>query len=92
MLPDGTPARRATITSKGIWSETDEHGYFQVEAPEDAEFEVVLSDGRTFAITLPAGRPENGIAHLEPVTCCEEREVLLGSLGDLPTSAPGDNR
>lgn len=90
--PDGSPVRGASITGKGIWSETDDSGYFQVEAPDNADLEVTLSDGRTYAMTLPIGEARSGIARLGAVVCCTEPEIQLGSLGDLPSPANGGSK
>lgn len=78
--PDGGPIAGASITGKGIWSETDGQGYFQIEAPDDAELTVTLRDGRSFATTLPRGEPAAGIARLGSVVCCTDGGVRLGAL------------
>jgi hypothetical protein len=90
LYPDGSPIRGASITGKGVWSESDEEGYFQIEAPEDIPFEVTTRDGRSFAMTLPAGQPRDGIARLGEVVCCASGEVRLGSLDNLPSVAIGE--
>jgi len=88
--PDGTPLRGASLTGKGIWSETDEQGYFQIEAPDDAALEVTLPDGRTFDLTLPAGPAGDAIAQLGAVVCCGA--PALASSDDLPQLANGGAR
>ena len=50
---DGQPVRRANISGNGIWSQTDENGFFQVEAADDAVVRLTLQDGREFELTLP---------------------------------------
>jgi len=85
--PDGTPLPHASITGRGIWSETDDEGYFQIEAPDDAELTVTLRDGRAFSTTLPEGQPNGGIARLGSVTCCGTAEIRLGALD--PINRPG---
>jgi hypothetical protein len=84
--PDGVPVRGASITGQGIWSETDDEGYFQIEAPDDAELTVTLPDGSSFTTTLPAGEATDGIARIGAVVCCGRREVRLGAL-DVPEPA-----
>jgi hypothetical protein len=90
--PGGAPLPGASITGKGIWSQTDDNGYFQIEAPDDAELEVTLNDGRTYAMTLPAGEIRSGIARLGAIVCCTESEIQLGSLGELPGPANGGSK
>jgi hypothetical protein len=87
--PDGTPIADASIVGRGVWSETDDNGYFQIEAPDGAELTVTLRDGHTFATTLPAGEARAGIARLGEVVCCGEPEVRLGALDTLPNPASG---
>jgi Mat/Ecp fimbriae outer membrane usher protein len=90
--PDGSPLRRASISGKGVWAESDEEGYFQIEAPETIDLEVTTRDGRRFALTLPAGEPKDGIARLGAVVCCERRDVFLGSLDGFPGLFIGDDK
>ncbi|WP_156457496.1 CS1-pili formation C-terminal domain-containing protein [Altererythrobacter sp. Root672] len=90
--PDGSPLRGASITGKGVWSETDDNGYFQIEASDNADLEVTLNDGRTYAMTLPTGEVRSGIARLGAIVCCTETEIQLGSLGELPSPANGGSK
>lgn len=83
VAPDGTPVRRASITGKGVWSETDDEGYFQIEIAEGAELTVTLPDGTSFTTTLPAGEENGGVARIGSVVCCGRGEVTLGAL-DFP--------
>ena len=69
IAPDGTPLAHASITGKGVGSETDSDGNFQVEAADDALLTVTLANGRSFTTTLPPGRAKNGIARLGAVAC-----------------------
>jgi hypothetical protein len=89
--PDGIPVRGASITAKGVWSETDDDGYFQVEAPEDAALTVTTRDGRSFELTLPPAPRGGDIARVGDVVCCAETggDIRLGAL-DL--AAPGRNK
>ena len=76
----GSPLGGAAISAKGVWTQTDQDGYFQIEVPDDIELEVVLSDGQRFAIELPEGTSKSGIARIGSVTCCDGRRFLLGAL------------
>jgi hypothetical protein len=80
VAPDGTPVAGASITGKGVWSETDAEGYFQIEAPADAELTVTTRDGRSFPATLPEGEARGGIARIGAVVCCERGEIARGTL------------
>jgi hypothetical protein len=80
VAPDGAPLAGASITGKGVWSETDADGYFQIEVADDAELTVTLPDGRSFTTTLPSGDAAAGIARIGDVTCCAE-PVRLSALG-----------
>jgi hypothetical protein len=84
VAPDGTPVAGASITGKEIWSETDDKGYFQIEAADGVELTVTTKDGRSFTTTLPAGQPRDGIARLGPVVCCGVDRFWLGALDPLP--------
>ena len=86
---DGTPVAHASITGRGIWSETDEKGFFQIEAPDDAELIVTTRDGRSFAQKLPSGEPSGGVARLGSIVCCGASEVRLGALDRLDMPAKG---
>lgn len=82
VAPDGSPVRGASITAKGVWSETDDDGYFQIEAPDDAEMTVTTRDGRTFTLKLPSAARSEGIARVGDVVCCTEGggDIRLGAL------------
>jgi hypothetical protein len=84
------PVRGASITGKGVWSETDDDGYFQIEAADDADLTVTTSDGRSFSTVLPAGAHGEDIARIGEVVCCAEGggDIRLGAL-DL-AAAGGD--
>jgi hypothetical protein len=84
---DGAPVANASITGKDIWSETDDKGYFQLEAPDGIQLTVTTKDGRSFATTLPAGVASEGIARLGPIVCCGVDEIRLGALD--PLRVPG---
>jgi len=87
--PAGNPLRGVSITGPGVWSETDDQGYFQIEAPDDAELTATTRDGRIFAVTLPTGGRGEDIAQIGTVECCGAPEVRVGVL-DMP--AGGGNK
>jgi hypothetical protein len=80
IAPDGTPIANASITGKGIWSETDDKGYFQIEVPDGIQLTVTTREGRSFAAILPVGQARDGIARLEPIVCCGVEQIRLGML------------
>jgi hypothetical protein len=87
--PNGAPVRGASITGKGVWSETDDEGYFQIEAPDDAKLTVTTRDGRAYPTVLPAGARGEGIARIGEVVCCgeDDGEIRLGALDVAAPSA-----
>lgn len=86
VAPDGIPVRGASITGTGIWSETDDAGNFQVEAPDGAELTVRTQDGRSFSVALPSAEPNSDIVRVGSIVCCEQGEVRLGAL-DSPSQS-----
>jgi hypothetical protein len=80
---DGTPMGGASITGKGVWSETDDEGYFQIEAPDDADLTVTTRDGRSFPLALPrAADSGEDIARIGDVECCDaDRSIRLSGDG-----------
>jgi len=82
VAPDGTPVRGASITGKGVWSETDEAGFFQIEAADDAKLTVTTRDGNSYPLTLPrASGGGDDIARIGAIECCSETgEIRLGAL------------
>ncbi|HEY7807188.1 MAG TPA: TcfC E-set like domain-containing protein [Croceibacterium sp.] len=87
VAPDGTPRAHASITGEGVWSETDDDGNFQIEAPDGVVLTATLADGRSFALSLPRDEAKDGIARLGAVTCCDAPRVRLGVLE--PLTGPG---
>jgi hypothetical protein len=86
--PDGAPVAHASITSQGVWAETDDDGLFQIEAPNDAELTVGTRDGRSFAIILPEGEQRGEVARLGTVICCDGEVLRFGALD--PLSMPDE--
>jgi Mat/Ecp fimbriae outer membrane usher protein len=82
VAPNGTPIRGASISGTGVWSETDDQGFFQIEVTGHAVLTVTTSEGRSFALLLPAGDEIAGIARIGPVECCGEPVIRLGALYD----------
>jgi hypothetical protein len=87
VAPDGTPLAHASITGKGVWGETDDGGNFQIEAPDNADLTVTLSNGRSFTMTLPRGEVKDGMARLGAVHRPAAAAEL--ALAASPTSNPG---
>lgn len=82
VAPDGAPVRGASITGKGVWSETDDDGYFQIEAADDAKLTVTTRDGNSFPLALPrAAGGDDDIARIGAIECCSETgDIRLGAL------------
>jgi hypothetical protein len=77
---DGAPLAHAMINGPGVWSETDEQGYFQLEAPSGETLSVTKGDGESFALKVPHGRAEDGIDRIGTITCCDASLALEGAL------------
>lgn len=73
---DGEPVRRAVLTARGAWGETSDEGRFQIEAPDDAELLVSLSDGTSFITRLPAGLANSGVFEVGSIICCKADAVF----------------
>jgi hypothetical protein len=85
--PAGTPVAHASLSGKGVWAETDDRGFFQIEAPDDIEITVTTRSGKTFTTTLPAGHRKGDMAQLGSVTCCKVGALQFGALEG--TELPG---
>jgi hypothetical protein len=90
--PDGRPIAGASMTGKGVWSLTDDDGYFQVEIPEGQLMQVTLRDGATFAIKLPAASSGRLFADIGQMVCCDDRTFMVGALDPAIGSIGGDSR
>jgi hypothetical protein len=88
--PDGKPVDDASITGKGVWSQTDEQGNFQIEAPDNARLTVTTKDGRSYEIALPQLKDGPEIARLGSVVCCQVEKLQLGALD--PSGPTGHKR
>ena len=90
---DGQPVRRANISGNGIWSQTDENGFFQVEAADDAVVRLTLQDGREFELTLPvSGAAPVKVAQIGQIICCGKSEQSKSALAAVHTPMNGEGR
>ena len=76
----GAFVAHATITGKGVWTETDDQGYFQIEVADNAELIITRNDGRSFAMTLPSADTVEEFAQLGDVACCQSANTQLAAL------------
>jgi len=90
IYPDGKPISNAIITGKGIWSQTDANGYFQIELPEEAEVQFSLANGNTFRTVLLADVTVGTFAQVEKVICCGDPGFQLSSRDVRLSSLNGD--
>lgn len=77
---DGRPVRFASITGKGVWSETDDEGYFQIEVADNAELRIELRNGKTFVLNLPAANNGETLAKLGDIVCCKVPQSQMVAL------------
>ena len=75
--PDGSPVCGALLTVPGAWAETDDQGFFQIEAPDEVELTVSLPDGRSFATLLPRGSAALGVVRMGTIVF-GNRDPTLG--------------
>ena len=69
VFPDGTPIAGAQITGTGSISQTDERGFFQLDAAPGALVEVRRADGRTCGVTLPTVADSESFASVGALVC-----------------------
>ncbi len=69
LLENGEPVRMAAITVPGGIGETDDNGYFQIDAAIGSQIDVALPDGRSCRVALPEVRQQNGYAPLGTLVC-----------------------
>lgn len=69
VLADGTPISGAQISGGKAVSQTDERGYFQIEAIPGTELEVVGPDGGACQAILPTVSDAEAFASVGPLTC-----------------------
>ena len=67
--PDGSPVANADIVADGAVAATDMRGYFQLQAPGDAQIMVHATDGRTCRATLDAKPSQNDYSAIGDVQC-----------------------
>jgi hypothetical protein len=90
--PDGRPIAGAAMTGKGVWSQTDDNGYFQIEIPEGEIVRITLQDGQTFAIELPSAGGGKVFADIGQMVCCDARVFMAGALDSNKGAFRGDSR
>ncbi|OSZ66369.1 hypothetical protein CAP40_10775 [Sphingomonas sp. IBVSS2] len=67
--PDGSPITNADIVTDGAIAATDMRGYFQLQAPGDAQIVVHATDGRTCRAKLNAKPSQNEYSAIGDVPC-----------------------
>jgi hypothetical protein len=67
--PDGSPVANADIVADGAIAATDMRGYFQLQAPGDAQIMVHATDGRTCRVKLDAKPSQNDYSAIGDVQC-----------------------
>ncbi|MFN7024893.1 MAG: TcfC E-set like domain-containing protein [Pseudorhizobium sp.] len=71
---NGTPMAKATITGRGVWTQTDEAGFFQIEMPEGVALEVTTPSGARYALELAEGNAAGELfSPLGSVICCQSQ-------------------
>lgn len=69
LLETGEPVRMASVTNSAGIGETDDNGYFQIEAEVGSAIEVALPRGRSCRIALPQVQQQGGYAPLGMLIC-----------------------
>ncbi|NIJ64412.1 hypothetical protein FHR20_001343 [Sphingomonas leidyi] len=67
--PDGSPVANADIVTDGAIAASDMRGYFQLQAPGDAQIVVHATDGRTCRAKLSAKPSQNEYSAIGDVQC-----------------------
>ena len=68
-LADGRPVSGANIRAEGGIGQTDDSGFFQIEAAERAELDVALADGRSCRVRPPASNRGEAFVKLGTLIC-----------------------
>ena len=87
VFPDGSPVAHASLTTRGGIGETDGNGYFQIEAPDEGELDVILADGRHFTKDFRVRDLSRSIASIGSITCCSKSDETR--LSDLTIDVQG---
>ena len=66
----GAPFANASLTAEGGISQTDDHGYFQIEATIGSVLNVVLPDGIAYEAKMPASLGGSQFQKIGNITCC----------------------
>ena len=69
LLPTGEPVRQAMVSNPAGIGETDDNGYFQIEAENGSALEVGLRGGGACQVDLPQLQPRDGYAPLGTLIC-----------------------
>lgn len=69
LTTSGEPVRLASVTNPAGIGETDDNGYFQIEAESGSALEVALPGGASCHVDLPQLQPKDGYAPLGNLIC-----------------------
>ena len=69
LLEGGDPVRVASVTNPAGIGETDDNGYFQIEAESGSALDVALPGGKSCRVDLPQLHPQDGYAPLGTLVC-----------------------
>jgi hypothetical protein len=69
VLPTGEPVRQALVSNPAGIGETDDNGYFQIEAESGSALEVGMRGGAACHVDLPQLQPQDGYAPLGTLIC-----------------------
>lgn len=72
---DQKPIAYARIEAGSYWGETDENGFFQVEAASGDLLQVTRADGRKMARHLPEFSADEETVRLGILTCCSDGDA-----------------
>ena len=69
VAPDGSPLRHVAITAGRAIAQTDENGYFEVDARADSVLQFRNGEGRTCEVPLAGAKVDGDYARLGKVEC-----------------------